>query len=93
MLPHSAPSVAMLHRVGRDLQSADAEAIEMRLPGGLIGKPCLWLRGQLADHRSGERAAAHVVQRRVVDHVVGVAGAQQVEEVQPALAGPVCRTR
>ena len=44
------------------------------------------MRGQSLDERSGQRMLAHVVQGRVVDHIVGVAGAQQVEEVQPALA-------
>ena len=58
----------------------------MALPGRLIGKLPLLVRGQLPDHRSGQGVLTHVVQRRVVDHVVGVAGAQQVEEVQPALA-------
>ena len=60
----------------------------MRLPGRVIGEARLPLGRQAADHRPGERAAAHVGQRRVVDHVVGVAGAQQVEEVEPALGRP-----
>ena len=46
------------------------------------------LRRQLADHGSGEGTATHVAQGRIIDHVVGVSGAQQIEEVQPALAGP-----
>jgi len=30
----------------------------MRLPGSLAGKPCLCLRGELADDGSGECAAS-----------------------------------
>jgi len=60
-------------RVRRDLQRADAQLVELRLPGGLIGKLRLSLRGQLADHRARKSAVAHVIQRRLVDHVVAVA--------------------
>jgi len=66
----------------------------MRPPGGPIGKPGLSLRRQPADHRPGKGAITHVIQRRRVDaksarridDVVAVTRAQQVEEVQPALA-------
>ena len=40
------------------------------------------------DDGPGQGTAAHIVQRRFVDDVVGVSGAQQIEEVQPALARP-----
>ena len=43
------------------------------------------MRGQLGDHRPGQCPLAHVGQRLGVDHVVAVAGAQHLEEVQPAL--------
>jgi hypothetical protein len=46
----------------------------------------LLMRGQLLDERSGQGMITHVVQGRVVDHVVGVAGTQQVQEVQATLA-------
>lgn len=75
-------------RVGCDAQSREAKAVEMRPPDGGIGEPRLAPFRQTADHRPGKRAAAHVGQRRRVDHVIGVPGAQQVEEVQPALARP-----
>ena len=77
-----------LHRVWSDAHSTDAEAVEMRLPSGLVGKVCPGLRRQLADHGSGEGTATHVAQGRIIDHVVGMSGAQEIEEVQPALAGP-----
>src|SRR5271163_1108774 len=41
---------------------------------------------QLVDDRPGQSMLTHVVKRRVVDHVVGVTGTQQVEEVQATLA-------
>ena len=44
--------------------------------------------GQLVDDRPGEGTPAHIVQCGFVDDVVGVSGAQQIEEVQPALARP-----
>ncbi len=75
-------------RVGRDLQCADAEAVEMRLPGRLIGEPHLSMGGQPMDDGPCQGTPAHIVQRRVVDDIVGVSGTQQVEEVQPALARP-----
>ena len=92
MVMDAAPQSALggdLHRVRGDLQSADTQAIEMDLPGGLMDKACLRLRRQLADHRSGKRAAAHVVHCRLIDHIVAVSGAQQVEEVQSFLEARV----
>jgi hypothetical protein len=64
------------------------KAVEMRLPGGLIGGPCLSMRGQLIDDGPRQGASAHIVQRRVVDDTVCVPSTQQIEEVQPALAWP-----
>ena len=58
----------------------------MLRPGLLIGKLPSLVRGQSLDQRSGQGMLTHIVQGRVVDHIVGVAGTQQVEEVQPALA-------
>lgn len=75
-------------RVGMDLECADAEPVQMHLPGSMIGELFRRGVGESADHRAGERASAHIGERRVVDDIVGVAGAQQVEEVQPALALP-----
>src|SRR6185369_7011395 len=70
-----------------DPHYADAKLIEMRLPGGLIGEPRLLMVGQLSDDRPGEVTSAHIVHRRLVDDIVGMPGAQEVQEVQPALAG------
>ena len=76
------------NRVGSDLQSTDAKAIEMHLPGRLIGELRLPVFRKLIDDRPGQGTPTHIVQRRLVDDVVGVSGTQQIEEVQSALAGP-----
>ena len=60
--------------------------LEMAQPGRLIGELPLRVRLQPLDHRPCQGMLAHVLQRRRVDDVVGVAGPQQLEEVQPALA-------
>ena len=60
----------------------------MRLPGHLIGEPHLPRCRQLVDDRSGQGTPTHIVQRRLIDDVVCVSGAQQIEKVQPALARP-----
>ena len=52
----------------------------------MIGELPLRVRLQQLDHRPCQGMLAHVLQRRRVDDVVGVAGLQQLEEVQPALA-------
>ena len=67
-----------------DLQCADVEAVEMRLPCGMIGKPCQLVHGQLMDDGPSQGTPAHIVQRRFVDDIVRVPGAQQIEEVNPA---------
>jgi hypothetical protein len=58
----------------------------MARPGFLIGKSPPLVRGQSLDQRSGRGMFAHVLQSRVVDHIVGVTSAQQVEKVESALA-------
>ena len=88
-LPHSAPSVAMPHRVRALTGRARAMPSRSRWPcQARRSAKCRsgWL-GQRCDHRPGQGALAHVGQRLGIDHVIGVAGAQQIEEVQPALAG------
>src|SRR5579859_1725239 len=83
--PHSAPSVAMRTGSGVTNRSAIPSCSRSR-PRALIGKPPLQVRGQWLDHRSGQRVVTHVVEGSGVDYIVGVTGAQQVEEVQSALA-------
>jgi hypothetical protein len=73
------------HRVGRDLQPAEANAVEMRQPSRLIGKAGLRLGRQTGDQRRRQNMFAHVIVGRFIEHVIGMAGTQQVEEVQPAL--------
>src|SRR5271165_294582 len=73
------------HGVGRDIQRGEAEPVEMRQPRGLIGEAGLRLRRQAGDQRRGQCMLSHVAVGRVVEHVIGMAGAQQIEEAQPAL--------
>ena len=88
MLPHSAPFGGDTDRIRCDLHCRDVKAVEMRLPGSLIGEPRLLVRGQLMNDGSCQGASAHIVQCRLVDDIVCVPGAQQIEKVQPALVGP-----
>ncbi len=60
----------------------------MHLPDVLIGKLRPAMCGQLVDDRAGKCTPAHIIQRGFVDDIVGVSRAQQIEEVQPALARP-----
>ena len=67
------------------LTGAEAEAVQVGLPGRILGKA-----PGSGGEQSGDDAFRHAVfnqvgQRRGVDHVVGVTGPEQVEEVQPAL--------
>jgi hypothetical protein len=75
-------------RLGRNLQRVEAEPVEMCLPGGLVAEPCLRFGLQTGDRGRGQALVSHVVVSVVVEHVVSVAGAEQVEEVQPALRRP-----
>ena len=61
-------------RIGVDLESRDAEAVEMSGPGDLAGEEALRMFGQAGDHRGGQRALTHVIQRLGIDDVIAVAG-------------------
>ena len=73
-----------LNRIRRDVQLDEAEPIEMDEPCCLIGKACLCFSHQLSDQRRGQGMLAHVAISRVVEHVIGMARAQQFKEIQPA---------
>jgi hypothetical protein len=74
-------------RLGGHCRTGKAEPLKMARPGFLIGKLALLMRGQSLHQRSGQGMITHVVQRRVVTYIAGVIRPQQVEKVQPALAG------
>ena len=74
-----------LHRVRRRGHCGESEPFEVCRPGGLIGEGGLHLFGQQADQGCGQGPAAHVLECRIIQHEVGMAGAQQIEEVEPAL--------
>jgi hypothetical protein len=56
------------------------------LPSHRIGKLFVGVFREPGNSRPGECMFAHIGQGGIVDHVIGVPGAQQVEEVQSALA-------
>ena len=63
-------------RIGMDLENQDAEPIEMRSPGCVIGKRLVGMFGQAGDHQPGEVALAHIRASRVSgltgDHLEGL---------------------
>ena len=71
-----------LDRVWDDPQHGDAKPLEMRLPARRVGKLLVRVFRQAGDDGPGERTLAHVAQRRLVDHVIGMSGTQQIEEVR-----------
>ncbi len=72
----------------RDGQAGEPNSVELRRPGGLIGEGRPRLLIQPGDQGRGQRPLAHVIERCGVEHEVGVAGTQQIQEVQSALRGP-----
>ena len=66
--------------------SGDPKLLQMRPPGRRIGKLLVRVFRQASDDGSGERTLAHVAQCHIIDHVIGISGAQQIEEVPAALA-------
>lgn len=58
----------------RGRQFGEAKAAEVRLPGSLTGKRRLRLFGQPCDQGCGQSTVAHVIERRAVQHEVGMAG-------------------
>src|SRR5262249_31661016 len=69
------------HWVGCHGQRGDAKALEMCLPGLGIDQLLVGVFRQTDDDGPGQRALAHVTQRCIIDDVIGVPGAQQVEKV------------
>jgi hypothetical protein len=59
----------------------------MGQPRGLGCEVLVGLLGQRGDRRSGQSPPSHVGQSFSVDHVLGVAGTEQIEEVAPTFAG------
>jgi hypothetical protein len=66
----------------------EAEIVEVGTPPGLVGEGSALMGEQRGDDRLGHGVLDHVGHRRGVDHVLGVAGAQQLEDAQPALGRP-----
>lgn len=68
-----------LHWVMTARDRADGEPGEMVLPSQAIGEPALGMVGEPGEQRPGEMLRAHVIERRSVDYVILMAGAQQFE--------------
>jgi hypothetical protein len=73
------------HRIGRDLERGDAEPVEMGQPRRLVGEALGLMLREQPDDRAGERPVAHIGERLGVDDVIAMAGAQQFQEIEPAL--------
>jgi hypothetical protein len=70
--------------IGRDVEVADTEARKMRVPGRGVGEGADRMGGEARHERSGEAMLGHIDQGRVVDDIIGMAGAQAVQKVQAA---------
>jgi len=75
------------HGIRIDLEGRNAELFKVRVPGRLIGETAVGMFGEPGDHMAGQRTFAHIGERRVIDDVIIMAGAQQAEEVEAALRG------
>jgi hypothetical protein len=73
------------HRVEGALGCPNVERLEVGLPPPVIGEALLGVACQLGDGRGGQPALAHIGEGRLVEHKIGVAGAQEAEEIGPAL--------
>src|ERR1700680_2702862 len=71
--------------IRRDPERGDAEPVEMLTPGDRVREMLVRMLGQSCDDRAGQAPSAHVAEGFGIDHVVGMAGPQQVEEIEPAL--------
>src|SRR5215468_5531408 len=73
------------YRIGSDIEGRDAEPVEMGVPGGLVGEISVGMIEKAGDHRASQRSLAHVSDRLIVNHIIAVAGAQHLKEVEAAL--------
>jgi hypothetical protein len=67
------------------LQARDAEPLQMTMPSLRADEMRLRMLGQSRDRVLRQGATPHGLERGGVDDVIAVAGAQQLEEVEPAL--------
>ena len=72
------------HRIRRDRRRRDPEPFEVVPPGSFVAEAVLVVLGQLGDHRAAQATLAHVGQGLGIDHVIAVAGLQDLQEAQPA---------
>ena len=80
-----------LNRVWIDLEGGDAEPLQMRHEGPVIGKTPFRTGCEQADGYLGGIVIAHVIESRRVDDIVRLSGPQQFEEIKPALRARRCK--
>ena len=88
MLPASAPSVAICTGSGVTCRALMPRRSRCACQASWLAKCARGFAANWLITGTGKRTATHVAQGRVIDHVIGVSGAQEIEKVQSALAGP-----
>ena len=73
-------------RIGLDRERGDAERFQVGGPSRLIRKAAVLMVRQAVDHVGGKRALAHIGESLIVDDVIVMAGPQQAQKIEPALA-------
>jgi hypothetical protein len=66
---------------------SDARLSQVHLSRRPISEVAVGRSGQPGNHWRGQSTVFHVGQRLRIDHIVGVTGARQVQDVQPVLVG------
>jgi len=88
MLPHRAASVETRVGSGVTVSLVMPSRSRWAVPGGRHRpKALVGMGGELRMIGAASVCLPHISERRLVDHIVGVAGAQQLEEVQGGLFG------
>jgi hypothetical protein len=67
------------------VERGDAEGLQVRGPCRAVGEALGRMSGEQIDDFSRQIALAHVGETGVIDQVSGVAGVEQLQEVEPAL--------
>ena len=76
---NAAPQSALgsdLNGIWRHFQPVEAKPVEMGQPGRPIGEARLGLGRQTGNQRGGQRMLAHVAISGVIEHVIGMTGAE-----------------
>ena len=80
----SNPPDVLNNRQARLCRRGDANPAQVGLPRGLIGEMRLPAPPN-GDQETGQPTVAQIRERRLVQHIIWISGAEQIEEVQSAL--------